>query len=152
MFLEAAVGRFTMSVRLVGRSLFPSSARATQEIGVGIPPCSHGAVRRPFHITVLGVPCELLRSPLCAACTAEYLNRYAIICPGCGEPILPGDRVAREQDDGGDDQLTHLLFGCCGMSSCYVGMWGEGVLISAKDVAQRSEHNLFFAGLRVAAH
>lgn len=94
--------------------------------------CTHWSEPRSnLTVTVLGREVKLNTAPYCAACTTEYLNRYATNCGACPEPILPGEPVG-VSFVGAPHPYTHLTTTCCASGALFCGHWGEGRLIPFK--------------------
>lgn len=95
--------------------------------------CTHGKTRHNFKVVVLGVECELEKSPMCPSCTEQYLNKFSTLCASCGRPIFPGTPVGQAWH-GAPHPFTHLAFGCCDSGGLYCGQWGEGRLLTLHEL------------------
>ncbi len=95
--------------------------------------CSHGVTEMEVEYIVLGRPLSLMSSPMCNACTTQYLNRFCTLCATCLEPILPATAVGLAWQ-GAQHRFTHLTFGCCETAGLYCGFWGEGRLFSLHEI------------------
>ena len=95
--------------------------------------CAHGKTDHPLVVTVLGIKCELERSPMCPACTEQYFNKFSILCASCHQPIFPGTPVGVAWV-GAPHPFTHLTFDCCESGGLFCGRWGEGRLLTLHEI------------------
>ncbi|HYF10338.1 MAG TPA: hypothetical protein VD967_01905 [Candidatus Paceibacterota bacterium] len=89
--------------------------------------CDHPGFKERIRVTVLGVACELIRSPECVSCAEKYLNEFSVLCHTCRRPIFPGEPVA-DAGVGSPPQFAHTRFQCSDAAG-YCGHWGEGKLV-----------------------
>lgn len=95
--------------------------------------CPHPREKGPITVVVLGIEVTLARAWGCRPCVGKYLNENATVCASCKGIIFPSSPVA-VAIDGAPYPYTHLTRECCGNGNLYCGRWGEGRLVTKKDL------------------
>jgi hypothetical protein len=96
--------------------------------------CAHPKTTQKFDVVIFGKKIEGFKSDhYCPECLQKHLNAVSTVCAKCREPIIPGTRVARAWS-GAPYPYTCLGWDCCESGALYVGIWGEGKLITLHDL------------------
>lgn len=94
--------------------------------------CGEIPINSPAEIIVWGAVCHINSSPMCKNCTEKYMERHATMCETCKEPILVGMSVGAGLNGG----YVHFNT-TCAPPGLFVGAWGEGEPIPAKEQEER---------------